>query len=147
MKKILMLLGTVVLAAVLLSSCSKDPSVSSIQGKWKFNKEVAQLLSGDKVVSEQAYYASSDMIDFYFEVNADKTFTTLGVFPDEGPSATTGTYALFDKKLVLSYSSGSETYTIDSLSSSELVLITSEGISDEGIAYSYVVKWYFNKMN
>lgn len=146
MKRILLLLGTAVLAAVLLSSCTKEPSTSSIQGKWKFNKEVAQLLSGDKVVSEEVLYASSELIDFYFEFNADKTYTTLGVFLDEGSMASTGTYAVFDNKLVLTSSSSSETFIIDSVSSSELVLITSNGISDEGVGYTYVVKWYFNKI-
>ena len=146
MKRILMLLGTAILAAVLLSSCSKEPSVASIQGKWKFNKEVALLLSGNKIISEQAYYASSEQLDFYFEFNADKTFTTLGVFPGEGTTAATGTYAVFDNKLVITSSDMSETFIIDSVSSSELVLVTDEGISDEGDSYTYEIKWYFNKM-
>lgn len=146
MKRILMLLGTAILAAVMLSSCSKEPSATSIQGKWKFNKEVAQLLSGSKIVSEDALYASSELIDFYFEFNADKTFTTLGVFPGEGSTATTGTYAVFDNKLVLTSSEMSETFIIESVSSSELVLLTDEGISDEGDSYTYKIKWYFSKM-
>jgi len=140
---------------VLLTSCNKSqtPSASSIEGKWQMQKEVAVLSADGKVVTEESYDATSiDNLGFYFEFNADKTFTALGYFPGESDVAGGGTYSILNDRLVLTYKEGTlqETvsYIIDSLTSSQLILKLEEDTYEEdGIQFVVSVLLYFNKVN
>ena len=155
MKRFLTLLGICALSVFMVFSCTPAQmggDDSKIEGKWKFTKEVAQLLQDGKVVEEEVINAVSvEALNFYFEFFANGTFNALGTMPGEDDVAGSGTYSVFDNRLVLTYSAGSDMETmsllIDSVNSKQLVLKQEdEQYYEGGVKYVVSVKMYFEKM-
>lgn len=110
MKKLNLLAVFAVLAAVLvLSSCKKPENEKvSILGKWQMEKSTA--LGEEKIAPANTF----------FEFNSDGTFT--GAEPFRPDRAMTGTWTLEGKILTLTSSGVIVPFTVESLTTKELII-------------------------
>lgn len=127
MKKYLLLIGTLVSVQFLLASCIPSPSAgdSSIVGTWRLVEEVSRSYENGILKKTETYTPESGD-NLFMEFGADGS--CLYIETEMGESETLpGDYKLLGDVLIVSIlennTKESITYTIESITSSTLILV------------------------
>ncbi len=146
MKKIKVVLATLIMAGLTLTSCSSDDSsgtAASIVGKWNETKTVTKI-SGSTVTQtyENEEGCDKDFVEFKAGGTLDRVTYFTNASDDCEASSQTGVgYTKTDDVLVINGSIYEGTYEITKLSGSELRVVTEDNTGGT----SFTTTIYFKK--
>jgi hypothetical protein len=133
--------------AVGFTGCKKDDeddAKANLVGRWAMTKEVWKEIENGTV--EEGSSTDFDNDDDVWEFKSDGTYKAS----EDGEVYESGTYSLQNdgKKLVINASDEDEDdiYTINKLSSSELVVYTEEVGTEDGVPYKETEEYTYKKL-
>lgn len=148
MKRMLKLLGGLVLIGLLSASCSKDDmNEKNIVGKWQSTKCVYEYYEAGKLLEE----GSESCIDWYIGFNIKSDGTGHAIEYEDGESYTYPiTWVIMGDKLMVTIDSdeGKETITFEIIEIKSNSMILSQVWEDvyNGVKEKEVETYYFTKI-
>lgn len=147
MKKIISLVGMLAAVVLLFASCSKENS-SSIIGTWRM-EETVNMSYVDGKLTNTSINRPENGEEGFLEFSADGTVTTIVKTKSGEVQSMAGTYKLIDNILILSANKlgigdkvevENTTMTIDTLTSSTLIITEEHSYSSGGKNYTGIAK-------
>lgn len=145
MRKFKLLVLALLVVSLGFTGCKKDDgddAKANILGKWEMTKEVWKEYNQDGSIKTQG---TETGVDFVIEFKSNGSYTVY----DQGDIDETGTYSIQNdgKKLVLNNAEDNidDVHTINSLTSSQLVLYIEDIETSAGQTTKHTYELTFNK--
>ncbi|MBR0084205.1 MAG: lipocalin family protein [Bacteroidales bacterium] len=151
MKKVVYLLFAAIAACLIIAGCNQKEDIvsGSVIGQWRLQKATEYYYEDNKLGAETTVYSSNNNTVF-FEFRADGTYSMLLTVDGEAAIPETGTYTKIADKIVTVSGEGksarTQTYTIESITNSTMVLVSEESVVENGITKKQIEKAIFEKI-